>query len=117
MSSDARLRYLTNFRNSSGLSTTNVVTPKASAVRMSPSRLIGCVWMQRCGVDAEPAHQLDFAVGRQIEIRALVAQRADHGGLRQRLQRVMQIDAGQRRREAPVLAAHPLASMMSSGEP
>ncbi len=36
-----------NLRTSSGLSATKVRTPNLSALRMSCSRLIGCVWMQR----------------------------------------------------------------------
>ena len=59
------------------------------------------------GGHAEAAHQVDFAVGREIEIGARRAQRVDDRGVRQRLDRVVQIDSGQCRREPPVLRAHP----------
>ena len=47
----------------------------SSAVRISLSRLMGCVWMQRSGGDLQAAHQLHLAVGRQIETGALGLQR------------------------------------------
>ncbi len=46
-SNSARRRYGTNLRISSGLSATNRRMPKRNAARISESRLIGCVWMQR----------------------------------------------------------------------
>ena len=42
-------RWRANLRTSSGLSATKVRTPKSSALRMSCSRLMGWVWMQRSG--------------------------------------------------------------------
>ena len=46
-------RSARNLRTSSGLSATKVRTPYSSALRMSRSRLIGCVWMQRARLDAQ----------------------------------------------------------------
>jgi hypothetical protein len=70
ISSAARCRYLTNLRSSSGLSTTNRFTPKSNAVRMSPSRLIGWVWMQRSGRHPSGA-PIDLAVGGKVKAGAL----------------------------------------------
>ena len=61
--------------------------------------------MQRSGRDALRLDQLDFAGRGEVEERAFVAQARDHRRVRQRLQRVVQVDAGQRRLQRAVLAA------------
>ena len=49
--------------------------------------------MQRSAAHFQAAHQFDFTVGREIEKRALGMQVVDQRGVRQRFQRVVQIDA------------------------
>ena len=61
------------------------------------------------GRDALRLDQFDFAGRGEIEKRAFVAQAGDDGRVRQRLQRVMKVDAGQRSFQRVVLAAHLLA--------
>ena len=43
-----------------------IFTPRCSALRMSMSRLMGCVWMQRAGIDAELRDELRLAGGGQV---------------------------------------------------
>jgi hypothetical protein len=52
---------------------------------------------------AQAVHQGDLAVGGEIEAGALLAQRGDDRRERQRLQRVVQVDPGERRREPAIL--------------
>jgi|GEM_PF-4602784 len=61
------------------------------------------------GRNALRLDELHLARGRKIEEGAFVAQRRDDRSVRQRLQRVMQIDARQRSLERMVLTAHLLA--------
>ena len=90
-----RLRETTNFAISSALSTTKVLTPKSSACRMSDPRLIGCVCTQRPGRDAGVADQVHFAIRRQVKPGPLAREHLDDRAVRQRLQRVVEIDARQ----------------------
>ena len=71
-------------------------TPACSALRMSLSRLIGCVWMQRAGSMPRRDDQLHLAGGGQVEVAAQRGDGAHHGRVRQRLQRVVQVHARQR---------------------
>ena len=57
-------------------------------------------------LDTETPHQIHFAVRGEIEECPLPAQRLDHCGVRQGLQRVVQIDVRQGGGEAAVLPAH-----------
>ena len=74
----------------------DLARPRCSALRMSMSRLIGCVWMQRAGSMPEPRDQLHFAGGGEIQPAAQLDDGPHHGRMRQRLERVVQVDAGQR---------------------
>ena len=67
------------------------------------------VALDRVGMNAasgrhlQAPHQFHFAVGRQIEERPLGIQRVDDRRVRQGLEGVVKVDAGQRRCEAPIL--------------
>ena len=71
--------------------------------------LMGCVWMQRSGATPSVGGELHLTGRRKIE----KAARFDHGAhrrrVRQRLQRVVQINARQRPRELAELRADALA--------
>jgi hypothetical protein len=60
-------------------------------------------------VDPEPLDQLHFARGGEIEPAAERVDGAHHGRRRQRLQRVVQVDSGQRLVQLAVLRAHAFA--------
>ena len=84
-------------------------TPRCSALRMSMSRLIGCVWMQRAG--SMPSCVTSWvspvvARSNQPPSSTIVC---DHRRVRQWLERVVQIDARQRLVQLAVLLAHALA--------
>ena len=64
-----------------------------SALAMSAGRLMGCVWMQRSGATPRRLHQLHLPGGGQIEEAALADDRLHHRRMRQRLERVVQVDA------------------------
>ena len=61
------------------------------------------------GVNSQPRHQLHLAGSGQVEKSPQLGHRADHGRMRQRLQRVVKVDARQRARELAVLGADALA--------
>jgi len=69
------------------------------------------------GCDAQAAHQFDFAVGGEIERGARIAQGAHHGRMRQALDGVKELDAGECRRQAPELRAHPVRIDEEEGRP
>ena len=60
-------------------------------------------------IDIEAGGELHLARGRHVQPTALVDDRAHHRRMRQRLERVMQVDARQRLAELAVLHAHPFA--------
>ena len=73
---------------------------------MSLSRLIGCVWMQRSGaMPCALTSSTSPVVARSKNAPSSRRQR-DYRRVRQRLQRVVQVDAGQRRLQRVVLATH-----------
>ena len=82
--------------------------PYSSASRMSLLRLIGWVWMQRSASMPCARTTLDLSGRGEVEKGALVAQRRDHGRMRQGLERVVQIHAGKRGLQHPVLLADAL---------
>ena len=104
--SSARSVKCANFFTSSALSATKVRTPKCRAFRISRSRLIGWVWMQRSGATRKARRELHFAGGGQIEQAARLDDGAHRRRMRQRLQRIMQIDARQRPAELAELPAN-----------
>ena len=61
------------------------------------------------GVDAETGHELHLAGGGEIKESTLLQHRADHGRVRQGLERIVQIHAGERLLQLPILRAHTLA--------
>ena len=60
-------------------------------------------------VDAHARHELHFTGRRQVEETALAHDGADHGRMRQRLQRVVQVDARERALQLVVLTTHTIA--------
>ena len=71
--------------------------------------------LDRMGVDAalgtgaQPLHQLHFAGGGQVQIAARLHHHLHHGGMRQRLERIVQIDIRQRLLQLAQLHANPFA--------
>ena len=75
--------------------------------------------MQRSGCYSQTPYQIDFPVGREIEIaRPPRCSVVDDRGMRQGLDRVVQVHArAAPRRAADIAARTRSASMMNSGEP
>ena len=86
-------RRRANLRTSSGLSATKVRTPNCSALRMSASRLIGCVWMQRSGATPRRATSCTSPVVARSRKPPSPMMVCTTAAMRQRLQRVVQVDA------------------------
>ena len=69
-------------------------------------------------VDSEALHQLHLAGGGKVEVAALLDHRAHHGGVRQGLERIVQVDVRQRAAAACANCTRTRSqSRISSGEP
>ena len=109
ISSVARLRYFTNLRSSSGLSTTNAIDAVVERGADVAVALDGMGVNAAFGRHSQATHQIPprhWSPDRKRRLRPAAV--VNHRGMRQRLHRVVKSDARQGRGEPPILGAHAL---------